>query len=234
VELFWVSRCIGTLWLRKDLTQFHKHFSREGGKEPEYWTNNVERFDRQDMLLFMLRSCQRFPGCEPLDAPGLTRRRYDHAVFEEHYTGKAEALFTTKFDVGVYANSCVGRFRRALERCAKAGRRAVGVYGAGAHTGSMARVLKAPPCPVACIIDDNPQLSGKSLWNFPILSREQALHRGVDAVVLSSDSMEHLLWNNAQPFRDRGIDVIRLYEPQMTQGRSDCKASEAVARLQVA
>lgn len=213
-EIFWVARCMDALWLRKDLTQYHKHFSREGAEEPEYWTKNVEGFDRHDMLLYMLRSWQRFPGCEPLNPAGAAARRYDHAIYEKNYTGKAEEFFFAKFGGGVVANSCVAKFKRALEACAKAGRRGVAVYGAGTHTRTMARILMDPPCTVACIIDDNAKLWGKRLWNYPIVSREEAVSMGVDAVVLSSDSMEQRLFENSSMFRERGIEVLRLYPPE--------------------
>lgn len=217
-EIFWVARCMDALWLRKDLTQYHKHFIREGGVEPEYWTKNVEGFDRHDMLLYILRSWQRFPGCEVLDVPGAAARLYDHAIYEKQYTGKAEEFFFAKFGAGVVANSCVAKFRKALEACAKAGRRAVAVYGAGTHTRSMARILMDAPCTVRCIIDDNAKLWGKTLWNFPIVSREEALRLGVDAVVLSSDSMEQRLFDNARIFMDAGIEVLRLYPPEAAEG----------------
>jgi hypothetical protein len=78
----------------------------------------------------------------------------------------------------------------------------------------MARILMEPPCPVRCIIDDNPKCWGKSLWNFPIVSRDEALRLGVDAVVLSSDSMEQRLFDNSALFIERGIEVLRLYPPE--------------------
>lgn len=216
-EIFWVAKCMDALWLRKDLTQYHKHFSREGAEQPEYWTKNVEQKNKQDMLLYLLRSWQRFPGCDPLNAPGTppaSSRRYDHTIYEREYPGKVEEIFFAKFGAVAVANSCVLKFKAALDSCAAAGRKSVAIYGAGTHTRSMGRVLMEPPCAVRCIIDDNPKCWGKSLWNFPIVSRDEALRLGVDAVVLSSDSMEQRLFDNSALFIERGIEVLRLYPPE--------------------
>ena len=49
------------------------------------------------------------------------------------------------------------------------------------------------------------------MWGFPLVSREQALQLGIDAVVISANSIEDRLWQQAAIFRERGILTLRLY-----------------------
>ncbi len=107
-----------------------------------------------------------------------------------------------------------GRIMGVLNQLAADGAQRVGVYGAGLHTRRrMAEPMAESPVPIVCIIDDDPARRGSRMWGLPIVTPEQAIGLGVDAVVLSSDSYEDKLWAGAQPFRDEGIPVIRLYGP---------------------
>ncbi len=108
-------------------------------------------------------------------------------------------------------------FKRALEgalaRYAADGRSPVAIYGAGYHTRTAVEALASPPVRIDCIIDDDPSRQGTTLWNFPIISREQALRRGVLAVILSANSVESLLWDQCATFLREGVEVRRLYPP---------------------
>lgn len=102
-----------------------------------------------------------------------------------------------------------GRMTLALERCDQAACRRVAIYGAGAHTAACGMALANAPVEIVAVIDD--ARAGGKLWGYPILSREQAIDMGIDAVVLSSDRAEPQLVAQSAPFIDRGIPVITLY-----------------------
>lgn len=103
------------------------------------------------------------------------------------------------------------RTRSALRECAEAGLSKVALYGAGTHTKALGPLLQDPPVDIDCIIDDDPNRHGRRLWGFPIVSREDALRRGVKAVVLSANLFEAKLYANCGPFHEAGVRVVRLY-----------------------
>jgi hypothetical protein len=67
------------------------------------------------------------------------------------------------------------------------------------------------PVHIECIIDDSPLHAGRSLWNFPILTLAQAQSRNLDAVILSSKTMEAELAKAAHPLTTQGTKLIHLY-----------------------
>lgn len=101
------------------------------------------------------------------------------------------------------------RMTTALERCDNAGLRRIAIYGAGAHTAACGMALANAPVEVATIVDD--ARAGGKLWGYPIVSREQAIAMGIEAVVLSSDRAEPQLIEQSAPLIERGIAVITLY-----------------------
>ena len=101
------------------------------------------------------------------------------------------------------------RMAAGLERCGQAGHRRIAIYGAGAHTAACGMALAASPVEVVAVIDD--VRAGGRLWGYPIVSREQAIGMGIDAVVLSSDRGEPRLIERSGVLIDRGIPVIALY-----------------------
>lgn len=223
-ELYWVARCLGALWERPDLTQRHEHFTRTGEDKPVYWSQNVERNDRDDVQMFIARAWQKFPGHEPLGncAP------FDHAWFAREYRGIAEAYWMTRYGASGLAGTCEARMREALQACAARGHKAVAIYGAGTHTRSLGAALLQPPVRVVCIIDDDRSLRGKRLWNYPVVSVADALTLGLDAVILSSNSMEETLARAAEPLSLQGAEIIRLYsEAQTSPERKGTDANAA-------
>ncbi|MEO1512153.1 MAG: hypothetical protein AAFU70_08780, partial [Planctomycetota bacterium] len=100
---------------------------------------------------------------------------------------------------------------RALRGCARRGERRVAIYGAGAHTRRMGPALCEPPLEIVGIVDDDPMRIGSRMWNFPVISPEEA--RDVDAVIISSDSAETAIWERCAGLRGAGVEVIRLYGP---------------------
>lgn len=97
----------------------------------------------------------------------------------------------------------------AMDLCAKRGWSRIGVYGAGAHSVACAPVLATPPVEVVCFVDDG--RAGGSLWGTPVVSRDEARSRGIDAVILSSDRVEDLLLERCDVFLNGGCPVVRLY-----------------------
>ena len=210
-ELYWVSRCTGKLWSRPDLIQAHDHFRRRGEDAPEYWLESVQAHDRDDTRTFMARAASGFPGHE---AVGADAPKFDHALFRAEYKGRAEQYWLTHHAKPVEINagpSAEDRMTLALAWCAQHGAHRVAIYGAGAHTTRVAPSLRQPPVEIAAIIDDNPELHGQHLWGFPVVSTQAALGLNLDAVVLSSDTVEDKLAASAAPLADAGVRIVPLY-----------------------
>jgi hypothetical protein len=210
-ELYWVSKCLGALWERPDLSHRHEHFTRTGEAPPEYWKKQVGDQDRRDTQLYIARSWQNFPGHEPLADEAGKNRVYDQGVFDKNYGGFAEMYWVTRYGFAEMRGSPAFRFERAMTALATKGCRKVGVFGAGTHTRALAMAFAQPRVPIACFIDDNPVLQGTWLWNYPVVSVAQAAQMGLDAVVLSSNSMEEQLATKAAPLAAAGIEIVRLY-----------------------
>lgn len=209
LELYWVARGLGRLWERPDLTQRHEHFWRDGGTRPPHRARTADPSDRQDVQRYLARRWLSFPGCEPLgDGP-----RFDPAVLELDTQRLAERHWSDLYGFGGVESRGFSAFRRALTWCAAAGKRRVAIYGAGTHTRTLGPALMDPEPPVVCIVDDDPAQSGSRLWNIPVVPATGAMALGVDAVILSSNSMEDRLWERAEGFRRAGVPVLRLYGP---------------------
>jgi hypothetical protein len=206
-ELYWVAKCLHGLWERPDLSQHHEHFTRTGQDKPSYWTSNVETKDRDDVQLFIARSWQKFPGHEPRGVS----RPFDAELFKRENRGLAEAYWMTRYGFGTINSTSGGKIAAAFAVCIQRGWKRVGLFGAGTHTRALGTALMQPPVEIAAIVDDNAALQGQSLWGYPIVSQQQAQGMKLDAVILSSNSMEEELWAAAAPLRNAGIPVLRLY-----------------------
>jgi len=205
-ELYWVSRCAGRFWDRPDLTQHHEHFLRTGSPAPVYWVESAGAHAERDCLTFIARSRSRFPGAAPADDSDLL----DLTVFERAYTGRSERVYRSmreRADQGDAAR----RMERALRACAAKGHRRAAIYGAGQHTHRVGEALRNPPVEVVAIIDDDPDRIGGRLWNFPVVSRDDASGLGLDAVIVSSDAMEGVLFERARTLESGGVEVLTLY-----------------------
>jgi hypothetical protein len=228
-ELLWVARGLGALWQRPDLSQHHAHFTRTGGEKPAWWRQHVEKHDLDDCKLYLSRLWARFPGHAPLgldrayeppadlaEAAWLAERSLAH----HDYYGQRRILWTEAL-------------RRALEHCADAGLSPVALYGSGTHTRTAGDALVEPPATVACIVDDEPARQGRSLWGFPVVSREAALALGVRAAILSANAHEETLLARCADFARAGVRVLRLYEegPDRPGRPADVTAS-LIARLE--
>lgn len=120
-------------------------------------------------------------------------------------------LWDTDLQHATMAADWTEALRRALVHCGVLGHRRVGVYGAGTHTRSVGEALMEPDVEIICLIDDDARRHGERLWGYEIVSREHALELGLDAVVISANSIEEQLWERASVFREAGVATLRLY-----------------------
>jgi FkbM family methyltransferase len=99
-----------------------------------------------------------------------------------------------------------------LERCARLGHRRIALYGGGTHTRAVAPWFGArETVEVVAILDDDRGLLGMEIAGVPIHHPGEIGRLGVEAVLISSDSFEDLLWRRAQGLRGAGVPVFRLY-----------------------
>ncbi len=101
--------------------------------------------------------------------------------------------------------------RRALINCASQEHTRIAIYGAGTHTREIGDALMEPGVEIVCIIDDDARRHGDKMGGYPIVSCEQAQELDLDAVVISADSIEDILWERCDVFRVQGIATFRLY-----------------------
>lgn len=105
----------------------------------------------------------------------------------------------------------------AVNRLRRRGLRRIALWGAGAHTRKCVAALPSLAPPIVCLIDD---VATGELAGLPIVSRDEALSRGIEAVVCSSDQWEDKMWAERGSFTAHGIDVVRLYPPGLARRMS--------------
>lgn len=211
MELFWLARGLGALWQRPDLVQHHEHWRRTGRPAPEYIAD-VRAHAREELQLFLARMWLGFPGHEPLPSGrGVRTPQWNAGVLADDPVRLAERrwLAMARHELGPSEPSA--RMGEALRTLAKRGLTRVAIFGAGAHSRDLADAMREPPVEVVAVIDENPDQRGGRLWNVPVISLEDALALRLDAVVLSSFTMEGRLWRSAGALRDRGVEVVCLY-----------------------
>lgn len=208
-ELYWVSKGLGALWERPDLSHYHAHFSRTGEAKPEYWAKAVQAYELQDCLLYVKRKAAGFPGHEPVGID----RTLDTSILRHGQSCPAEWHLTHPEGVdGANPHAdWVDTMKKAIDRCAAEGLNPIALYGAGTHTKQVSAALMETTARIACLIDDRADAQGKRLWGYPIVSREQAVTLGVKAVILSANAHEQRLWAATGDLRERGIKVVPLY-----------------------
>lgn len=213
-ELFWVSRCMGCLWMRDDVLQYHAHFTRDGVEEetPTWWTRNVADADRKDCELFLARKYRAFPGHEPVGR----ETAFDEADLLANEQGVAEWKWNRAYAPHSMANEPCERLENALASCAERGITRVAIYGTGTHTRRAVQALAEPPVEVACFLDDNEELHGTTLWGFPVVAPGAA--EGIGAIICSSDSFEHVMAERVAHLAERGVAVVTLYDRQPVGG----------------
>ncbi len=205
-ELYWVARCIGRLWMRSDVQQYHAHFTREDEDTPEWWTRNVADADRRDCETFLARKYRCFPGHEPVGR----EVGFDESDLLANEQGVAEWKWNRAYSPHASSNVPAERLTEALESCAARGMGRVAIYGTGTHTRRAAQALAQPRVDVVCFVDDNTETHGSKLWGIPIVGIEEV--GDVDAVVASSDSFEAQMLERARVALGDGVAVIGLYD----------------------
>lgn len=126
------------------------------------------------------------------------------------------------------------RMRAALAQAAAAGWSPVALYGAGAHAHRVRAALLEPPVEVLGFVDDDPGRQGRTLLGLPVLSRDEALRRGVGCVILNSDSCEPDMWRRRKEFESRGVRVLRLYGDEVGHGGGEAAAAGDVKHVEAA
>ena len=142
-------------------------------------------------------------GFDPRE-PGIAEEAFDLLV-------NLVDLWDPDLHLAYLAEDWTQAMQRALNRCAEAGHRKIGIYGAGTHTRGVGGALMQAPVEICCIIDDDARRRGERLGGFEIVSPQRANELGLDAVVLSANSVEDRLWERAAVLREQGIETVRLY-----------------------
>ncbi|TVQ31336.1 MAG: hypothetical protein EA376_09500 [Phycisphaeraceae bacterium] len=187
---------MGVLWRREDVKQV-RHPELGAGEVMAPVCAETEELHALDAPLHEARRAAGYPGHEPIEADDARAATAQPARPAAALPDIAERLM-----------------REALEHCARKGWARVGVYGAGLHTLRAGAALAQPPVEIVCIIDDNPDMAGRRLWRIPLVSRSEAGGLALDAVVISSDSIEEKLAAAAAPLREAGTRVLCLYDDE--------------------
>lgn len=159
------------------------------------------------------------------DSPDIVLQEYG---FDPQNPGMTEDIFDLLTNIvdlwdpnlrsAVLGDDWASEMRSALAQAANDGHQRVALYGAGTHTRAVGEALMCPPVEITCIIDDDARRNGERLWGYEILPPEVALERGIDAIVLSANSIEDQLWEKTAELRSRGVQVYRLYGSSLALG----------------
>lgn len=105
---------------------------------------------------------------------------------------------------------------KAVAQCVAQGRTRIALYGAGHHTAkimpALEKVRSEGRCEVCCVLDDAPAKRGSSVAGLPVEPSSAAQLRGVQAVILNTDTHEKALWQASEPMRRAGMLVVPLYQ----------------------
>ncbi|OGV32586.1 MAG: hypothetical protein A2020_07300 [Lentisphaerae bacterium GWF2_45_14] len=85
----------------------------------------------------------------------------------------------------------------------------IALYGAGAHTSRLMDKHIIPVESIVAIFDDNPK--SDSINGIPLLSTSQAESIKYDALLVSSDTIEGVLYKKAKSWVPRGVSILTLY-----------------------
>ncbi len=100
------------------------------------------------------------------------------------------------------------RMRECL--AALAGRPVI-IFGCGAHTRALSRVIADSPARIVALCDDDPSTHGSVLHARPVIAPDQLAPTGATDLVLSSWMHEDALWDRRALFEAQGLRVHRLY-----------------------
>ncbi|MBB6692223.1 hypothetical protein H7B90_12500 [Cohnella xylanilytica] len=86
----------------------------------------------------------------------------------------------------------------------------VAIYEAGVHTGWLLKMLESERNKFSMILDHDPDVIGTTQFGLPVHTLEDALHRGIKAIIISSTN-EALIYHHIKLVAELGVMVIRLY-----------------------
>ena len=160
-------------------------------------------------------------------------REYD-LIRDGHYLQDVNTVpGTPKTDVFVrtYVPENVAR-RMTLQalRAWKAGdARSVAVFGAGKHTRKVVPALIDSPVPIACIADDNPDVVGRRLGRWDVVSTDEMLDMdNVGAILVSSDMRQDELLDRISPLAGDRFKLLTIYQPEeLSRRRADGRRIDA-------
>lgn len=89
------------------------------------------------------------------------------------------------------------------------GAKRIALYGAGKHTQRLLKYTRLEPLELVCIVDD--VLSIEQIEGLPIISPNQLHKYHVDVLLISSDSNEEAMAQNAKVWLPDGIQLEKLY-----------------------
>jgi glycosyltransferase involved in cell wall biosynthesis len=105
----------------------------------------------------------------------------------------------------------VGRLRSLLQEIAEQGGGPVAIFCAGKHTRALEDVWKASAVEIVAVIDEAPK-PGARLWDWPVITPDQAAASGARAVIISSWVHEAALWKrHHEALAAAGIEMHCLY-----------------------
>ncbi|HUU82454.1 MAG TPA: hypothetical protein VM243_03015 [Phycisphaerae bacterium] len=114
------------------------------------------------------------------------------------------------------ATDDAARLAKLLDDLHAAGRRRIGVYGAGRKTVSLIDTIVASPVEIAAVFDDDTRRQGNDLAGWPIRPLSDAPLLGVEAIVVCSDRFEAPMLRRCRRYERQGITVIGLHRPGLT------------------
>jgi len=99
---------------------------------------------------------------------------------------------------------------KVVQRCTHYGWKAVALYGAGKHSARLLDGLarRSADIQIKCLLDDHK--AGSTLADIPVVTPSEWRRFGIQAIVISSDSLESTLYRKAQSLQPN-IPIIRLY-----------------------
>ena len=94
--------------------------------------------------------------------------------------------------------------------------RAICVWGAGIHTSQLLARTNLGERALRFIVDSDRQKVGLRMAGLEILDPSRIAKEGIDAMVISTLGSESAVYESTRALRERGIDVIRLYDDRET------------------
>lgn len=103
----------------------------------------------------------------------------------------------------------IERFHACLARVEAAGNTPAALWPAGRFTRALQPSTRDAAGVIAYIIDDNPKIHGQRFAGYEVVSREEALKRGIKAVIgCAEPGLQDTLFANRGPFRASGMQVL--------------------------